>query len=67
MDLFIASTPVHNLEESSTRPIPALALSALRLLAAGAFSGAAEESRRVVQASEILAAIDRGEPVEYDG
>jgi hypothetical protein len=37
------------------------------LLAAGAFSGAAEESRRVVQASEILAAIDRGEPVEYDG
>lgn len=69
MNLFIALAPVHNLEESSTRPIPALtlALSALLLLAAGASSGAAEDSRRVVQASEILDAIERGEPVDYDG
>ena len=30
-------------------------------------SDAASDSRKVVQASEILAAIERGEPVEYDG
>jgi hypothetical protein len=39
----------------------------LLLMAAGASCGATEDSRRVVQASEILAAIERGEPVEYDG
>ncbi|HOO53063.1 MAG TPA: pentapeptide repeat-containing protein [Methanothrix sp.] len=51
-----------------TRPVPALALAALLLLvAAGASLGASEDSRKVVQASEILAAIERGEPVDYDG
>ena len=37
------------------------------LTAAGASDGASEDSRKVVQASEILAAIERGEPVDYDG
>ena len=44
--------------------IPALVLVAL-LLAVGASEGASD-SRQAVQASEILAAIERGEPVEYD-
>ncbi len=35
-------------------------------MAAGASSDATEDSREVVQASEILAAIERGEPVGYD-
>ena len=37
------------------------------MTAAGASSGASEDSREVVLASEILAAIERGEPVDYDG
>lgn len=36
-------------------------------MAAGASDGASEDSRRVVQADDILAAIERGEPVDYDG
>ncbi len=36
-------------------------------MAAGASDGASEDSREEVQASEILAAIERGEPVDYDG
>lgn len=39
----------------------------LLLMVAGASDGASEDSREVVQASEILAAIERGEPVDYDG
>ena len=52
-------------EVGSTRSILALILVAL-LLAVGASEGA-PDSREVVQASEILAKIERGEPVEYDG
>lgn len=37
------------------------------LAAAGASDGATEDSREVVQASVILAAIEQGEPVDYDG
>ncbi|GEM_PF-359520 len=52
----------------TTRPIPALALAALLLLmAAGASHGASEDSREVVLADDILAAIERGDPVDYDG
>jgi len=37
------------------------------MTAAGASLGTSEDSREVVLASEILAAIERGEPVDYDG
>jgi len=53
-------------EGDSTRPVSILALVLAALLLAGLAQGA-PDSRRVVQASEILATIERGEPVDYDG
>ncbi len=47
-------------------PILALAL-LLPLLASPAFGAPADDPRPIVPASEILAKIERGEPVEYDG
>ncbi len=69
MNLFIGSAPVHHKEEFATRSIPALgltlALAALLLLMAeDASLGATDDSRRVVQADEILAKIERGENLD---
>ena len=55
-----------------TRPVPALELAAFLLMMAADASDdssedSSENSREVVQADEILAAIERGEPVDYDG
>ncbi|HPE52390.1 MAG TPA: hypothetical protein PLS83_12925, partial [Methanothrix soehngenii] len=50
---------------SSKKPILTLILAAL-LLAAGASEGASD-SREVVSAGEILAKIEQGELVEYEG
>ena len=50
------------------RPTSILALILLAFLLAGPALGAPDdEPRPIVQASEILAKIERGEPVEYDG
>ena len=49
-----------------TRPAPELAMFLL-MMAADASDDSSEDSREVVQADEILAAIERGVPVECDG
>ncbi len=53
-------------EGNSTRPASILAL-ALAALLLTSMAECAPDYRKVVQASEILAKIERGEPVNYDG
>ena len=53
-------------EEDSTRAASILALALAALLLAGMALGA-PDSRKEIQASEILEKIERGEPIEYDG
>jgi hypothetical protein len=64
LNLFCKVGHVYHLEVGSTKPTLALVL--VTILLSSGTSECESDSLKVVQASEILAAIERVEPVEYD-